>query len=411
MVSGTALAQGISLIAVPVISRIYAPAAVGTFGAAVSLITVLTSTSTLKYNEALMLPKEERDAATLLSLSLASVGVISALTLVVCLGMGDLLDSLIGATVGIAWAYILCLAVLVSGWYLTFAGWAARQKRFARISGSQIGRSAGSNLVQIGAGLASPGPGSLLAGLLAGEAIGCLSITVRALHRDRASLVGAATWRRMKRLALEYVDFPLYTNTQGLLGAISQNAPVLLLVHFFGAAVAGYYSVGVRLIQWPMSLVLQSLRQVLFQKASQAYNSGEDTYRIFRSVTLVLMGVGAVPAIAILLFAPVMFRFVLGEQWVEAGVYARWLIPWMFFMFANVPAVLFGQIYRRQRMMLLFDMTLLISRTAVLVLGGLYLTALQSIILFSITGALINASIILAMWRVVDAERGKARQS
>jgi O-antigen/teichoic acid export membrane protein len=409
MVSGTALAQGVSLIAAPIVSRIYDPAAVGVFGAFASLVTVLASTSTLKFNEALMLPGEERDAVTLLSLSLASVGLISALTLGVALRMDNLLDSLIGSTVGVAWVLNLPLAVLVSGCYVSFTGWAARQKRFAQISGSQIGRSAGSNIVQIGAGLVAPGPGSLIAGLLTGEALGCVSIAARVLRWDRGTFAGAVTWERVKRVARAYVDFPMFTNTQGLLSAISQNMPVLLLVHFFGTTVAGYYSFGVRLIQWPMNLVLVSLRQVLFQKASEAYNSGQDTYRIFRSVTLILLAVGLVPAFALFVFAPGLFGFVLGEQWVTAGIYARWLIPWMFFMFANVPTVLFSQIYRRQRMMLLFDITLLIARAAALTIGGLYLTALQSLILYSIAGALINAAIILAMWRVLDAER-RSRQ-
>ena len=407
MVWGTVLAQGVSLFAAPVVSRIYAPATVGVFGAFASLVTVLISTSTLKFNEALMLPAEDRDAATLLSLSLASACALSVLTLGFALGTGHLLDRLIGSAIGLDWAYVLPPTILVSGCYLSFTGWAARQKRFGQISGSQIGRSAGSNLVQIGAGLASPGPGSLIAGLLTGETLGCLLIATRALWGDRASFAGAVTGERVKRVARAYADFPIYTNTQGLLGAMSQNVPILLLVHFFGPSVAGYYSFGVRLIQWPMGLVLQSLRQVLFQKASEAYNSGQDTYRIFRSVTLILLALGLGPAIALFIFAPGLFGFVLGEPWVEAGTYARWLVPWLFFTFGNAPAVLFGQIYRRQRMMLLFDITLLIVRTAALTMGGLYLTALQSIILFSLAGAVINAAIIFVMWRVLVADHRK----
>ena len=144
----------------------------------------------------------------------------------------------------------------------------------------------------------------------------------------------------MKRLAKEYSDFPIYTGSQVVLNTASQNLPLLLLAHYFGSTTVGLYSVGVRILQLPMNFVLTSLRQVLFQKASEVHNNDGDTYHLFKRTTLGLMALAIVPTTIIILFAPPLFAFVLGSGWREAGVYARWLILWLALTFANVPAML-----------------------------------------------------------------------
>ena len=133
----------------------------------------------------------------------------------------------------------------------------------------------------------------------------------------------------MKRLAKEYADFPVYSSPQGMLNAASQNIPLLLLAHYFGSATAGLYLLGVRILQLPMNLVLISLRQVLFQKASEVYNNGGDVYRLFKKTTLGLLALVIVPTALVMLFAPPAFSFVLGKEWYTAGEYARWLILWL----------------------------------------------------------------------------------
>ena len=63
-----------------------------------------------------------------------------------------------------------------------------------------------------------------------------------------------------------------------------------------------------------------------------------------------------------------------------------------------MPAILAGRILRQQRNLLIFDTALLVSRVAVLIIGGFYLSAIQTIIAFSVIGAVFNTFLIGFMW-------------
>ena len=150
-----------------------------------------------------------------------------------------------------------------------------------------------------------------------------------------------------------------------------------------------------------MSFVLASLRQVLFQKLSAVNNEGGDLVSFFAKTTVSLLGMSLLPAALGFAFGPQLFGLVFGSKWVLAGEYARWLLIWLVPGFCNLPAALIGRILRQQRNLLLFDVGLLGSRLGVLVLGGLYLTPLQTIVAFSLVGAAFNTFLILFIWRLL----------
>jgi hypothetical protein len=89
-----------------------------------------------------------------------------------------------------------------------------------------------------------------------------------------------------------------------------------------------------------------------------------------------------------------------------AGEFARSLVLWSLFVFCNLPAVLFARLIRIQRNILLYDLVLLAARVVALVLGGFYLSAMQSIMLFALVGAVMNAILILLVGYAVMKKEG-----
>ena len=180
---------------------------------------------------------------------------------------------------------------------------------------------------------------------------------------------------------------------------------MILLIYYFGATIGGIYAFAIRVLQLPMNFILTSLRQVLFQKLSEVHNHGGDLGGLFAKTTATLLGISLVPAALAFVFAPQMFGLVFGSKWVLAGEYARWLLIWLVPGFCNLPAALAGRILRQQRNLLLFDLGLLMSRIAVLMLGGNYFTPLQTIVTFSLVGAAFNIFLILFIWRLLQLQR------
>jgi lipopolysaccharide exporter len=153
-------------------------------------------------------------------------------------------------------------------------------------------------------------------------------------------------------------------------------------------------------LQLPMKFVSISFSQVFFQKASEVCNTGGNVHALFRKMTLGLAALASIPTVLALLFAPPVFAWVLGAEWRTAGEYARWLVLWLAVMFTNLPANLCAQIYRKQRVLFCMDFALLACRAGSLVVGGLLMSAGQTILLFSVVGVVFNVVFIAWMWMV-----------
>jgi O-antigen/teichoic acid export membrane protein len=401
LMSGTAFAQIVTVSFAPVISRIYDPGAVGVFGVYLSFASIIGAVSTLQYEQALMLPKSVEDAVNLLGLATLCVLATTVLAALVCIPFGVQISVWTKSPELGRWMWLLPISIFFSGIYQTLNSWSTRRKQFHRASISQVVRSVMASGAQTTAGIGRAGPIGLIGGSIAGDVCATCALAAQVLKDDSRLITQSLDVGRMKHFAKEYYDFPLYSSTRCLLNALSQSMPLLLLTHYFGPVVAGLYFMSVRILQLPMNLILTALRQVFFQKASEVYNTGGDTYALFKKVTLGLMAMAIGPALIIILFSPPLFSFVLGAKWYVAGEYARWLVMWLAIMFSNVPAVIFGQVYRKQRNLLLQDVALLICRVGALVIGGLYLDALHTVILYSVVGVIFNIYIIIWIWQLL----------
>ncbi len=407
LMSGTVIAQVITVIVSPILTRLFNPAAFGVFGIYMSIVSIVTAIVTMRYDQALMLPNNNKNAAHLFWAAIFSVIAVSAISLILCLAFFKQIILLLKIEEIGMWILLFPFSIFLSGLYLTLTSWFARQKKFKKDSISQMVRSTAANSAQVSSGVFNAGPVGLIAGNILGDLLSSFTLIFQMRHDDKQILKEGLHYHSIKQLGKQYSDFPIYSSTQNFLNAISQNIPVLLLAKFFGPVIVGYYALGVRVLQLPMNFILTSLRQVLFQRASEIHNAQGDTYNLFKKTTLGLFGIAVVPALIIIAFGPFLFGLILGKNWATAGEYARWLIIWLGVGFINPPAILFAQIYRKQKFLFFQDLALLFSRVSTLIIGGLYFDALGSIIMYSIIGFVFNSFIILYMWSFIRTRQSE----
>jgi O-antigen/teichoic acid export membrane protein len=393
VMSGTALAQVISFTLLPIISRLYSPRDFGVFGSFIAIFGVVAAGITLEYSQALMLPKQKDDAFGLFVISCLSTFLTAAFCLAICLAVPGFILNFMKAPN--AWILVLLvIGILVLGLNLTFQGWCVRVKAFKHTSASQIIRSVSANGTQIGLGYLKGGASALIFAVILGDMLATLSLA-KVVLRDIKVLWRSICWKRLWQLAKEYRDFPLYSASASIIYSLSLGLPIFLLTHFYGIAVAGAYAFAIRLMQAPMELVLRALRQVLYQKASETYNEGERLVPLFMKITGGLFAVGFLPSLILFMWAPQLFSWIFGAQWHTAGVFARGLVLWSLFCFCNLPAVLFTPIIRMQRSKFFFYQVQLIAGTIALIMGGMYMPASQTVLLFSLVGAVMNVVYII----------------
>ncbi|MCJ7616440.1 MAG: oligosaccharide flippase family protein, partial [Desulfobacterales bacterium] len=388
VMSGTALAQAIGFSLSPIISRLFSPSDFGIYGSFFAVASIIAAGITLEYTQAIMLPKKLEDAFNLFFVSCLATAVIVILCIVLCLLTPSLIMNLIKLPQ--PWMLALLLfSILNSGLQQSFQAWCVRVKAFKLTSASQIVRSLSSNSSQIGAGLLKWGAMGLVYGALLAEIATSFSLA-RALISSLKTMRSKIQWLRMKQLAKEYRDFPMYAATANVINALSLGLPVLLLTQFYGLEVAGAYAFSLRILKAPMGLVLRALRQVLFQKACETDHHGSPLLPLYIKSTLGLFAIALIPSIALIIWSPRIYMMVFGSQWQLAGKFAQSLVLWLTFMFCNVPSGLFARILRLQRRLFIFDLAILAMRTLVLFLGGVYLSATKTIFIFSVVVAIMN---------------------
>jgi O-antigen/teichoic acid export membrane protein len=397
VMSGTAIAQVVTFALTPIISRLFSPSDFGIFGSFTAVAGIIAAGVTLEYSTAVFLPKERELAFNLLALSLLSTAVVSFLCLMLALVFPASLNGLMN-TKGFWPLALLVLAILASGGHVSFGSWAVRSKAFKDTAASDVIRSFSGSGLKIGFGYLKIGGIGLIISYIMANLFASFNL-FRVLRPDLKVLRGQVQWGLMKRLAKEYRDFPLYSASQNVINAISTGLPVLLLTRFYGISIAGAYAFGVSAIQVPMGFVLTALRQVLFQRACEIQHQGGRLTALYIKTTAGLFAMVLLPSLVLLLWAPQLFSWVFGAKWHFAGELTRVLIFWYAIVFCNLPAVLFARIIRIQSFVFVYNLVLLFARTLVLIMGGLYLSAIQTVLAFSVVGALMNAFLIFHVGR------------
>lgn len=396
LVSGTSFAQLLTILASPILTRLYGPDSFGVLALFTSVTSVLIVIASLRYELAIMLPENDRDAANLLGVSLGFALIISIITVPIALWGNGLLHWINGSALA---PYLLLIppAVFAGGAFQALNSWNTRTKHFGRLSIARMSQSVFTVTAQIASGFTNyVSGGTLIAASVGGSALAATALGAQVLHDERRLFREAIKWDRMLYEIKRYRKFPLVDIWGALLNTISWQLPVLMFAVYFSQAVVGYYALAFRLIYMPMSLIGVALSQVYFQRASESKSDISKLTEISETVFQRLVALCLLPALVLAVIGSDAFAVVFGAQWTEAGQYAQILSIWMFFWFISSPLSTVFIAQERQELALLIHVMILATRIASLVIGGRSGNVFTSLWLFSLSGAAVYGG--MAFW-------------
>ena len=363
LLAGGALAQLIPLALGPVITRLFTPEAFGVFTSFSTIAATVAVVACARYEFALPMAREAREADSLLALSLRIL-------------LGVLLLSLPLAWALHRWGHLplpglLPLAVVAAGLLQLLTMWSNRAQRFRALAISRVLQYGGTAVLQVLLGAAlwwqarSPA-GSALAWALVAAPIAAAMIASLVLLRPAP----AAGWRgvlpllpkdkpdlpltnaaiqadELRRVASKYRDFPLLNTPHAFLGTLQDALAVALLIAWSGEAAAGFWGLALRYLKAPATLVGSAVSQALYPRLANARPA--DAQRAVRQIML-LLGAVALGLMTVLMIAgPWLFHLVFGEQWRDAGELARALAPYIAAHFVAAPLAVVTMAWKAQR--------------------------------------------------------------
>lgn len=400
LISGTTIAQAFSVIVYIFLGRIYQDEDFGVFGLYMNILNIVIIFSTAKYDMAILLPEKNKDAASLLGLS-ASISIFfSAFLMLLIVPLHNQMGQWLGSEEISDWLYFIPLSTLMVGWFTSLRNFSNREKRYKLIAGANIGQSMTNSLIKLGLGLTIAGASGLIYGALVGQLVGLSIFIGYQLYSNREKFK-AVKLADMKRVAREYSLFPRFNMWQGLINNVSGAFPVILFSSYFSTAIAGIFTFGYMVLYRPVNLVAGSFYQVLYQRFVEKMHKGQpllpEIYLLLRRTTLILI----LPFVLTGIFAPEIFGFIFGDEWIESGRYARFMLPWIFTIALVMPLSFIPDIYKRQRGAMILDSFRLGFRLLGLIIGILNEDVYLAVALYSGFSAMMaSVSLFWYIWLV-----------
>jgi hypothetical protein len=228
---GTAGAQALTIVATPLLTRIFPPEAYGLLGLFVSIGSFLGLVGTLRYDQAIPLEPNNENASNLVALALAWSAIVAMLVLA-----GGGVTTLLRGSSGTFGFYellpltsVLLLAVAVQ---LVGGMWAAHRERFGRIAASEVVQAFSTLSIQLTAGLFGLGAVALIGGQLGGAVLGASLLAAFAWREGALAKLLDLNLSAKWQLARKHYRFPLYAMPAALLEQSSKQIPVFLLATF-----------------------------------------------------------------------------------------------------------------------------------------------------------------------------------
>jgi O-antigen/teichoic acid export membrane protein len=368
--SGSAAVAAIGLVLTPVMARIYPPASYGEFAVFSSLVNNVAMVSTLTYTWAIALPKNHRRFLALVQLSV----LLALATLLLLLGVvavaGRTVERWLHAEALHPWMYAVPVVVTLFNLNATMSNWYQRKKEFRKRAGIEVATALLGRSITIGYGLLFHGP---LGGLVIGELFNKLTAFVGllrgGLHRELGELYRTFSWRRIRSVAREYRDFPLYVLPSNYLGVLAAQLPVFMLTSF-GTSMVGLYSFSVSLLELPVTLIGNALAPVFQQKAVETHHENpERLANLCLQLYTKLFYLGLLPFGLVTVFGDWIFKLAFGAQWEMAGLFTSYLGYYYVFRLTGIALSPVLALLRRQRLALVTTGVLLAVRFMGLGLG------------------------------------------
>ncbi|MGC1242429.1 MAG: oligosaccharide flippase family protein [Chryseosolibacter sp.] len=327
VLSGTGLNILIQVIVSPVLARIYGPEAYGMYALFTAICSNFAMLATMRFPQAFLLPKEDREFHVLMRLSfLTSIALSIVVSLFLAFNGGAFLKALKAESL-MPYFYLIPVMILLISANQIFGQWQYRLNVFKKSVAIDTSLLVSVRFFNLIFGWLTNG---MHIGLILGDGLGKIAglilsvgFIIKGQIREAFSRI---SFLQMKEVFLAYKAYPLINLPGVWLVLTSEQLPFFLLTSKFGLPALGVLAFAISMLDLPKRLFAYSVSSVFYKKAVDLY--AESFSRFQDAVTKMFYGLlllSAVPYSIIFIFGPMLFTFVFGVDWELSGKLAQYL--------------------------------------------------------------------------------------
>lgn len=398
MFSGNSVALILPFLLAPLITRIYTPEDFAGYEIFVRLLTLMIVLAGMRYEHAIIIPKEDSEAVAILRLCnriLIGLTLVSAIVFwpfrewwAAVFNNEDLADLLWWLPPGVYFGGLLTHV----GYYLL------RASKYRFLAGNKVIAVGSNHGLKYLIGLKVATSVSLVAAHVIGLVIPALLFLTLPTFRE--------VLRKMRRnkyslgvLARKYREYPTVNAGHSLYHEGYQTVLFLVVSVYYGELILGLFAFTYRYLRIPVQVFGSSLSQVLMPNLAQDYNDGKPLKRSISRAVGLSAAVAFVPFTLLFFFGEEVFSLFFGAEWSRAGVYAELMVPWLFFNFIVSPVSMLPTILRKQGRWFVYSAI----GTSLSVLAAFVMAASGfefSEVLYAVTGISAVHNVLLMVWLI-----------
>lgn len=360
---GTLIGQGISFITLPIFTRMYGAEIIGIWTLFQSIAAIVNSFSDLGLTNSIMIGKDSNRTIKVYK-------VISTLGLMFSILTGIVLflyytirpnpDNLNVVFIGL----FILVAVFTLQQIQVCYTWLNRKGKYSVLMRNPIINNFSFGVISIILGLLGFKSYGYFIGWILGQ-----FLTLINMRRNLPKSMFTFKIDDYKEVFLNNKKFLIYQLPTNIIANIKNQLPVLCIKIFFGAKILGYYSITVKLLQIPITLLASAMGRVFFQQSSDMKREGKKVGKfVYKSLTNV-MKLAVIPMIGIISISDVIIKIFLGDSWIIAGNLMRIMAFQNFFLFLLTAVQGIAVILDKQRCAMVFCILQSISFISALAAG------------------------------------------
>lgn len=206
-------------------------------------------------------------------------------------------------------------------------------------------------------------------------------------------------WRDLMRT---HGKTPMIALPSALINTVAQQIPLLLTGTRFGEHAAGLLGTAWRTISAPMSIISTSAQDVFKNRAAEEFNRTGQCRAAYKQTLRLLAFLGIFPSAVLFIWGPELFALVFGEPLRQAGVIAQIFAPLLFIRFFASPLGYTFLIVRQAKIDLYWQVALLVVSIAAFTLPTEAMSAFRW---FSAGYAALYVVYVLLQWRAAGGQK------
>lgn len=321
LMTGTAIAQIITVTTIPILSRLFTPEEFGVFAVFLSLTSLITSISAGRYELAIMLPKKNINAYHVLIISIWFVFISTIISFIILFVFFKPISELFEFENYRYFVFLVPISIFFQGTYKVFNNWFSRFKNFKDISFSKVVKTFTGTGSKISLSYINFGALGLAIGDTTSHFFASLFLLIKNKKSQTADYKIDA--KLLKQELKEYKDFPLFSMPMAFLNSVSTNVLVYFLTIAFNSTIVGLYSQANKVINFPLTFLSNSFTSVFYQKITTTNKK----IQLYMYSYLSSFFIATIILLPIVFFGEQLFCFVLGNKWEYSGHIAKLLVP------------------------------------------------------------------------------------